>query len=209
MRITRPAVCFALAASLVGAGAADAAVKPKPKPVCNLITDAKGDAALSTAQPTPPQEDGLDVVGGDLAGNSKLLTGVIRLASIAKPATAPLGYGALLTFRAPDSATDLYLRVASSPLLGDSAEFGYDDDVNGLTSLGDATVTTDAKKNELHITAPLSGFDGHGTIKSGTKLSSMAIRTSRDWGVLLTYADEAVGSKTYAVGTLSCVTPGK
>ena len=43
MRIVRPVVCLAAVASLLGAGAAGAAVKkPTPKPVCNLVTDEAG-----------------------------------------------------------------------------------------------------------------------------------------------------------------------
>jgi hypothetical protein len=209
MRMFRPALAVALVASVTAVGAVGAAVKPKVKPVCNLITDAKGDSSLTTAQALPPQEAGLDLVGGDIAGNAKLLTAVIRLASVTKPSSAPFGYGAVYTFRAPDSTTDLYFRYANSPLAGEVAEFGYDDDVNGLTSLGDAKVSIDTKKNEIHLTAPTSGFDGHGTIKSGTKLSAMTLKTSRDGVVLLMYADDAESSKTYVVGATSCVTPGK
>jgi hypothetical protein len=209
LKLARPALCLALVASVSAAGAAGAVTKPKPKPVCNLITDPKGDSSLTTAQQLPPAEDGLDVVGGDIAGNAKQLTAVIRLASVAVPQSAPLGYGTVYTFRAPDSTTDLYFRYASSPAFGNTAEFGYDDDTNGLTSLGTADVKVDTAKNEIHLTAPTSGFDGHGTIKPGTKLGEMTIKTSRDGVVFLLYADEAAASKSYTVGTLSCVTPGK
>ena len=209
MKLARPALCLALVASVTAAGAAGAVTKPKPKPVCNLITDPKGDSSLTTAQQMPPAEDGLDVVGGDIAGNAKKLTAVIRLASVAAPQTAPLGYGAVYTFRAPDSTTDLYFRYASSPAFGKTAEYGYDDPTNGLTPLGDADVIINTAKNEIHLTAPTNGFDGHGTIKAGTKLSEMTIKTSRDGVAFLLYADEALASKSYAVGTLSCVTPGK
>src|SRR3712207_6804956 len=66
-------------------GTADAAVK-KPKPVCNLLVDEKGDAI-------PVNSAGLDIVSADIASDGRKITGVIRLAGPASALdpTAPSG----------------------------------------------------------------------------------------------------------------------
>lgn len=209
MKLVRPALCVALAASLAAAGVAGAATKPKPKPVCNLVTDPTGDASLTISAPVGPSEAGLDLRGADIAGNSKILTAALRLAKLETPQTAPLGYSIVLFFSAPDGDVPLYFRYSESQALGTIAEYGYDDATNGLTPLGDAAAILDTKKNEIRLTAPTSGFSDHATIKTGTKLSGLHANTSRDGIVLLLYADEATGSKSYAVGQPSCVIPGK
>jgi len=208
MRIARPALCLALVASLSAAGFAGAATRPKPKPVCKIITDVTGDSALTTATPVG-SDDAFDIVSGDLAANAKTITGVIRVAKAGDPSTAPFGHGFVMTFSAPGSANPLYLRYSSSPAFGEAYEFGYDDPTNGLTTLGDASGVVDTAKNEIRISAPLRGFDAQAVIKPGMKLTNITAQTSRDFIALLIYADVAESSKSYVVGYPSCVVPGK
>jgi len=211
MKLLRPALCIVVAASLAAAGTATAATKPKPKPVCKLIVDAVGDASLTTAAVIPPNEDSLDITSADIAASSKVITGVLRLASLGSPATAPAGYSAVLFFSVPSSENPLYFRYATSPILGTTAEFGWDNPAadGGLTSLGTAAVVVDQAKKEIRMSAPLKGFADQATLKLGTKISGLTANTSRDLVVLLVYADLAEGSKSYVVGQPSCVTPGK
>lgn len=211
MNLLRPATCLLVAVSLAAAGSVSAATRPKPKPVCKLITDATGDASLTTAAPIPPNEPGLDITSADLAANAKVLTGVLRLASLGAPSSAPLGYSGVLYFNVPTSDNPLYFRYATSPVGGTTAEFGWDnpDPDGGLTPLGDAAVVVDQAKKEIRMSAPLKGFADQASIKLGTKITGMTANTSRDLVALLVYADLAEGSKSYVVGQPSCVTPGK
>jgi hypothetical protein len=211
MKLLRPATCLAVAVSLAAAGSVSAATKPKPKPVCKLVTDAAGDASLTTAAVIPPNEAGLDITSADIAANAKVITGVLRLADLAEPATAPFGYSAVLFFNVPTSDNPLYFRYATSPLLGTTAEFGWDNPAadGGLTPLGDAAVVVDQAKKEIRMSAPLKGFADQASIKLGTKVTSLTANTSRDLVALLVYADLAEGSKSYVVGQPSCVVPGK
>jgi hypothetical protein len=211
MKLFRPVVCLAAAASLAAAGTAVAATKPKPKPVCKLVTDAAGDASLSTAAPIPPNEPGLDITSADIAANAKVLTAVFRLASLETPSTAPFGYSAVMYFNVPTSDNALYFRYGNSPLTGPVAEFGWDNPAadGGLTPLGDAAVVVDQAKKEVRMSAPLKGFVDQATIKLGTKITGLTVNTSRDLVALLVYADLAESAKSYVVGQPSCVVPGK
>jgi hypothetical protein len=211
MKLFRPVTCVVAAAALVAAGTATAATKPKPKPVCKLVTDAAGDASLSTAAPIPPNEAGLDITSADVAANAKVLTAVLRLASLETPATAPLGYSAVLYFNVPTSDNALYFRYGNSPVTGPVAEFGWDNPApdGGLTSLGTPGVVVDRKKKEIRLSAPLKGFADQATIKLGTKITGLTANTSRDLVALLVYADLAESAKSYVVGQPSCVVPGK
>ena len=209
MRLVRTAAAAAVGLSLVVAGTSGAATKP----VCNLITDATGDASATTAASVPGTSDGaLDVLSADLAADKKVLTAVIRVSKLAESAaTAPNGYSAVFTFSAP-SAPDvpLYMRYFSgSDLLDSSFEFGYDDATNGLTPLGDAAGVLDTAKNEIRISAPLSGFSEKAVLKQNDKLGTFDVAMSRDLVALLVYADRATSGATYSVGAKSCVTPGK
>ena len=212
----RPVLCLVLAASVVGGTAASQAAvkkKPAPKPVCNLVTDPKGDSSLSTAATLPGTgDDALDIVSADLAASAKTLTAAIRLVKVADTATtAPNGFSVVYTFTAPSKPdVPLYLRYfAGSPALDGLFEYGYDDPTNGLTPLGDAFGVVDTAKNEIRISAPLNGFDAQAPIKKNDKLAGFDVTTSRDLVVLLTYADRGTATTTYTVGAPSCVTPGK
>jgi hypothetical protein len=205
----RPALALALSASVLAGGAALAA--PKPKPVCNLLSDAKGDAYPTTAAPGGPSDEALDVVTADIASDKKTLTAVIRLSKVAEQSsTSPTGYHLVFNFTAPGAENPLYLQYFSgNEALEQSFDFGYDDAVNGLTSLGDADGVIDTAKNEIRISAPISGFAEQASIKPGQKLGDLVVQSTRDLLVLLPYADIAEGGAPYTVGAPSCVIPGK
>src|SRR5687768_14584060 len=115
-RLLHPAVAagvLGLMAATVGvAGAAPA----KPKPVCNLVQDAKDDTFAARYQETAgaygPQESSLDIVSADLASDAKTLTGVLRVQSLAAaPATSPGGASYDINFTTPSIEAPLYVRA--------------------------------------------------------------------------------------------------
>lgn len=210
MRATRPALCLALVASVTLAGAASAATKPKPKPakpVCNLVVDDKDDASILTKQPT------MDIVSGDVASNAKSLTAVLRLAATPNGQNPEGGQSSryYFEFNAPGSDNPQYL-VASVAFPTGDVTFRTGQitpSANGSTFTNDP-VNPDVKgafaNNVLTMSAPLAAFT-RVKLTPGTKLTSLKGETFALIGVLLEPADEAVGSKAYTAGALSCVKP--
>ncbi len=199
MKFVRPAVAAAVGASLVLAGAATAA--PKPKPVCNLVTDA-------TADTTGPST-ALDIKSADIATNAKALTAVIRLEKLSTTdSSAPTGLAYNFRFKVVGGDQIYYLLASVEPeaIGGTTFEYGT---VAGaqLTKVGDAIGILDTVNNEVRMTAPLD-FAG---IKKGFKLGSLQALTQRRFVVLLSGADSTVidETKTYTSGAASCVKVGK
>jgi hypothetical protein len=208
----RPALALAVVVAATVGGVAFAAPKaPAPAPVCNLLTDPKGDAYPTSSAPAGPSDDVLDVVSADVATAGKKMTVVFRMAKAAKStSTAPTGYHLVFDFTAPGAANPLYVQYFTGNAgLPESYDFGYNDPVNGLTSLGKADGVVDTAKNEIRVTLPVNGFADHAPLKVGDKLSGITVESTRDLVVLLPYADKAATDKTYAVGAPSCVVVGK
>ena len=210
MRMLRPALAVALVASVTAAGAAGAATKPKVKPVCNLVTDAAGDAngfvVTDTGLPVPPSDDNLDIVSADVASNAKVITAVIRLKALGSDSTAPAGSTVYFNFSV--NGAEQYLNADLDGKGGATYTFGdFTGASGGRTKIGDATGVLDAAKKEIRISAPVSGFKE--TIKPGTKLTDLNALAQRLFVVFTPSADSAEGSKVYAAGATSCVVPGK
>lgn len=202
----RLALAAAAATSLIAAGAASAA------PVsCKLIVDPAGDAGATTAVAGGPSDDALDIRYVDLATDGKKITGVLGLTKPAvNAATAPNGYQLLLNFEVPGFANPVYLN-ATSGRAGLSFNFGQDDPTLGLKTLGAATGVLDTAKSEIRITAKLSDLKAAGVnLKPGQKLTGINALSSRDFVLVITFADRAnTDAKDYTVGAKSCVAVGK
>ena len=195
------AVCAALAA---GTGIAAAA----PAPVCNLITDAKGDGtATILTDEGGPNDPSWDILSADVASTKKGLTTVIRVDKLAASAlTSPGGVQWRVNFTAGDK--QLFTQVVStrSGLVG---RYGYVDTLS--RSLGGAPATVDMAKNEIRITVPDKGFAAQATIKKvGTTLTDMTATAGRYYDlVAVTGSEPSDGTevgKSYTTGTASCVT---
>jgi hypothetical protein len=209
-RLARPAVAAGVVAAFALAGVASAApAKPAAAPVCNLVTDDKGDAAVGPL----PSDPNLDVTSADVSSNGKVVTAVIRLASYSDTdAQSPMGRTYYFGFNAPGATNQIYLSVGVDPALGTTYDYG---DLEGslYTSKGsDATGAIDAAKGTLTVTAP-ADLGGLATLKPGVKLTGLEVKSTALVGVagsgLVQTVDTATGSKPYAVGTPSCVVPGK
>lgn len=211
MRAVRPALVLALASSLLGVGAAHAVTKPKPKPVCNLITDGSGDASL---QAPIPSDDSLDIVSGDLASDAKNVTAVIRLKDLAATSPAELtGRNYYFLFSVPTAVNPIYFSYESDAT-GETGNFGalVPDDATGVgtyTRSGEATASLVPAKNEIHLSVPVSALSGLGKVKPGAKVTGMTISTTAVLGVLVADIDTAEAAKSYKAGALSCVKPGR
>jgi hypothetical protein len=220
-----------VSSSLVLVGCAGmAAAAPKAKPVCNLVSDAKGDATYNNV----PGADGDDIVSADIASNGTTITSVLRAAAIsANDPQAPLGRNYTVLFSAPGSGDLLYLSARTYPQ-GTKFLFGYqamdpNTGVNTNYALGDATGVVDTAKGEVHVSVPIKSFvDGaKAKLAPGAKLIGLSATVDRIvgqgfvpsqspapgaprvplGGVLLPFDNAAGGS--YVMGTPSCVVVGK
>lgn len=204
-----------------------------PKPVCNTITDPKGDTFAIRAQDGQgaygPQEDALDIVSADLASDGKVVTAVVRLASLNRAiATSPAGFTVGVDFLIGSSATHVVrLQGVHTRDGGDRFEVSAKA-TNAVpnspsTYVGQVTGVVDQKKGEVRISAPAALLATYGAIKAGAKLipneaesatSSRAVPaiTSTPGQPMTTrgpFADIASSGKTVLVGAKSCVVPGK
>lgn len=218
MELLRRLTCLFVVTTLAAGGAA-AATKPKVKPVCNLIKDAAGDASL---QAPLPNDDGMDIVGADLASNTKLVTAVLRMKSVGNGSLSSVtGRRLTLEWTVPSGDYPLYLSMSTSQL-GTYFDYGYLDTSAtppNIESQGAAQGTIIAAKNEIHITAPLSAFKPFGKVSPGSKFTEITASGAQVFGVpqndsgVYTYVsgslDDATAAKAYVAGTPSCVVPGK
>jgi hypothetical protein len=218
MKLARPVLVVFLVASLTAAGAAGAATKPKPKPVCHLIADASGDAPIFG--PTP-SDDSLDILSGDIATNAKTLTGVVRLKNLAaatgtSPSTGQTYY---VQFSVPGSDNPLYVAYQVDKTAG-LFQYGDLETTQGqgvYTPKGSATGIVDAAKNEIRISVGVGDLASLASVKPGKKISGIQALTFQNLGLpnaaggggALVGGDTADATKSYVAGYPSCVTPGK
>lgn len=211
LRLARPALAVGLVAAFAVSGVASAApAKKASTPVCNQVTDDKGDAAVATVAADP----NLDITSADIASNGKVVTAVIRLASYSDTdTTSPMGRTYYFGFNAPGADNQVYLSVGVDPALGATYDYG-DLEGNLYTSKAsnDATGSIDAAKGTLTVTAP-ADLGGLSKLKPGVKLTALEVKSTALVGVLgsglVETVDTATGAKPYVVATPACVIPGK
>lgn len=201
-----------LVAMLVATGAADAAyAAKKPKPVCNLLVDDKGDATQLYVAPegTGPNDPAADIRSGDIASNGKVVTTVLRVDKLAKSGTtAPTGYVWYVYFTV--NGQEFYTQAKADPA-GDTFSVGYIASGTGLrTALTNSTAkgTFVPAKNEIRVTFNAAQLTELVPFKKGTKFTNLRALTNRGFVRVVFQADEALGGKVYTDGQLSCVKPG-
>jgi len=204
----------AVLATGISAGAANAVVKkPTIKPVCNLMTDVPGDAVLVGPE---GNDDALDILSGDVASDAKTLTAVVRLKAYSSPDPhAPLGQKVYISFNAPGDTNLIYLAASIDPGLGVSYSWGEQTvsaaGTGSYSKVGNATGSIIG--NEVHIHVPVADVLAKANVKPGSKLSGVLAETrlliGAAGGGLVEQVDAAEGTKSYAAGAKSCVTPGK
>jgi hypothetical protein len=216
MRLYRPALAVALIASVTAAGAAGAATKPKPKPVCNLVLDPAGDASL---QAPLPSDDALDILSADVASNAKSFTAVLRMKNVSASGASQLGHDVQISFDLAGADAPVWIGYTTSAYGGDAFQYGLiGKGTGGATSpTGKATGVVDKAKNEIRMTVPVADLNALGKVKPGAKVSNLAVMASQLVGVAPNatgvYAfgsesvDDAAGRKSYIAGYPSCVKP--
>lgn len=207
MKTVRFALATALGASLAVPAAVGLSTASAAAPVCNLVTDPKGDAAIVTDQP------GMDIVSGDIVTTAKSVTAVIRLAD--KPNTVnPEAAGSsryYFEFRAPGSDNAQFLRASIAFPTG-AVTYSTGEitpSASGSTFTNDPAspdVTGKIDGNVITITAKFSALT---RIKPevGKKIRDLNVETFALAGVLLIPVDDAASTKTYTGGAASCVQP--
>ena len=204
-----------------------AVAAPAPKPVCQLVKDAKGDATYNNV----PGDSSVDITSADVASDGKTITGVIRVDKVVNPnPQAPAGQAWFVKFNVKGAPEILFLSARAYPT-GDKFVFGYtapdpNTDVNTSYTLGTATGVIDTAKNEIRISTAAAGFKvAKANIVKGAKLSGLLADSWRiagqgavpsqevgparaPLGGFLLPFDSATGG-SYVVGTKSCVALGK
>lgn len=219
-------------AALVGVSALTASVLVAPslaatkaKPVCRLVSDARGDAAWLDRVPGGAADD---LLSADIASDGRTVTAVFRMADVQQPdPVAPLGHAYAFYFRvrgAPD-ATQHFVSAYTHPT---GTRFVYGHLVQDTTGprahvLGAAKGTVSVAKDEVRVHAPAAGFRPP-QVRRGVTLTELQVSVYRWWGVGLmedplvlglrvpvtgtgTGFDRGEGNR-YVVGAPSCVKPG-
>lgn len=210
--LLRASVATAAALSVVAAGAAVAApAKKKPAPVCQIVSDDKGDATASYAP--LGNQPAWDVVTADIATDAKTIIAVIRVDKLAKTVSAsPTGSAYRFNFEV--AGVPLYLQANTTPF-GDRFTFGYVETTSMTFANSQATGVFDLVKNEVRVSALLAAAESKAKMTPGTRIVPVSaqagefINTAGGSPSLTHAADLAEGGKTYMAGTPSCVAVGK
>jgi hypothetical protein len=199
MTVRKTLTATAALSLLFGIPAASAAVKKPPKPVCNLVKDAKGDATDNgTNAVAMPNDPNLDIVTADVASNANTVTGVIRLAALdGQGSTAPTGAAYTLSFLV--KGTVVVLRAYVSPA-GESFADGTGKALTGKV---------DKAKKEIRIHAPIASLPVQFKAKDKvTEIKAQSARWVASSPVSLGLVDNGISPTTYSAGALSCVKVG-
>ncbi|HEV2890970.1 MAG TPA: hypothetical protein VGX28_11405 [Frankiaceae bacterium] len=212
MRARALLVTTSLLATGLSAVAAQAATVP---PSCNMAKDGTGDTNNDLeGAPVFPADQGLDLVGGDVASNAKNITAVIRLAAAPGDATIYVKRY-IAQFKVAGQSNPMVLAAAISAT-GTTYSFGwYGETTTGTGfnysstpatgSIDDKTITITASLADVAAQAEL------GAVKKGAKVNALTLSANRRLPALtqapgFVYpADEAIGKGVYYAGNASCV----
>lgn len=194
-----------------------------PRPACNLVTDPSDDVIGSA----PGVDNGdYDIRSADIATDSRKLTAVIRLSSLAAESpTSPAARDYEFDFNANGHTfglmADLLIGGASfEAVVYDTTAAGGR---NG-TDLGAISGVVDSARHEIWMTAPLSLFRPYASFKQ-TYIDQLTVGSARAVGHDATttpdgrgsigaqsvaiVVDDATSSTRYTPGRASCVRVGK
>jgi hypothetical protein len=192
----RTIVAVIAGVTLLGGGvsAEAAAKKPKPKPICNLVPDAKGDVMTGNQV--------LDITSADVNADSKTITVAIRLAKVS-------------TDKNPLSPTGAFYEFAFAYDGIGKTISGYIDPTGKAAFNGTGKMTLDTAHNEIRLTSKVDDLTGHPTFRPGGLFTNIVVRadlynaTGSSLAILVPIVgDSATVNKAYAIGTPSCVKLG-
>jgi hypothetical protein len=204
----RPARAFrpALAVALVLTGVAmPAFAKSAPKPVCNIITDAEGDAHRrplpAVSQVTIFESPALDILSADIASGAKTVSVVIRMKTtdVSTDPYAPLGYAWSFTFKiGPNQYAVQRKRAVSS-----SGSATYTDTLSSDGTPGALPAGTKVAMDGTSYSWVLPRGAFPGLKKKHVSFSNLQVTAA----VGGSNADAAGALKPYADRTPSCLKP--
>ena len=195
---TRAVVIAGLVATIAVGGTANAAghkAKPKPKPVCNLVTDPAGDSPfdpVGTGLSQVPNDPNGDILSADISSDAKFVTAVIRVKTLATPDSAyPLAHLYMLSWTVPGHDTPVYLggiidpNPAAGAVFGPQFVFGDGGTVGPSAfslfyyNIGakDVKGTVDTAKNTITMSVPLSSIKAYGKFTPGSTFTGLQAQT--------------------------------
>lgn len=134
--------------------------RPAPR-ACHLVVDPRGDLSRDVVSQTRPgvPSDALDIIGGDVAADTRTITTVIRLAGIpAADAYSPTGYG--YSFRFTVNAGDTPPTFEMSAAVGQGSQLftlSRRDGSTGSTGFGQyIRGVVDETRREVRMSADMS-----------------------------------------------------
>lgn len=177
----------AVCASLTVAAPAGAAPHTKRPTVCNLVTDRTGDAQAGAAAFVPAflppstlgSDDALDITSADVASDTRMITGVIRVTKLSSASlNAPTG----MTWRVGFTAGRFTFVLAGHSSATGSPAFdaSYSTAERAGTYDAGATGVFDTARSEVRITVPRSLLAGQEDIKPGTILRVVTGETAEE-----------------------------
>ena len=200
---------------------------------CKLVRDERDDV-IGTVDFAPTNrfygDTDLDILSADVATNAKYVTAVVRPATLRADNTqSPLGRMWQLWFSVEGKTFSLSAVAAPD---GEVAQLAYEaapGEVVSVVGLGRVSLTLDYQRREVRMTAPVSRFAPHASMRRGQVISDLVVHTYKHYGVsgqdqqglpendapdlansgVATGADTARSTRRYVAGSPSCVTPGR
>lgn len=206
----RPSLALTATAALVVAALA----APTSAASCNLITDPAGDAHVA--------DPALDVLSADVASDKRDLTVAIRLADLGDTAaTSPAGTDYELTMLLGETTLQfLAARAVGQPpvfRVRTRTSGGADGflwfELAGPDVSDRVRGTFDTASDEVRITVPLADLARYGATRRGARAYDLLVRTWRTVPLVvdtvIASEDIARGTRSYALGTASCLAVGR
>jgi hypothetical protein len=180
MRRTSVVLAALLTVSALAVGGANAAA---PRLSCKILGDVPGDASVETIP--APANDSDDLLWADMAANTKSLTVVLHMKSLANPDPQWLtgrAYSVNFTLKG-SSADDIFLAARTFPQ-GVQYHLGHRETLpplNSSSNIYDVAVSgnVDVTKGEIRMTAPLSAIAKLGKISKGTVIKGASATVER------------------------------
>ncbi|MCA1823494.1 MAG: hypothetical protein ABR520_00570 [Mycobacteriales bacterium] len=196
-------LCLALPAAAAAAPA---------KPLCNLVVDDAGDAAPLPFVPVPADPT-LDLLSGDVAGDSSWFTVVLRVADLNPTPPPPFDYDYNFIL----STGEETLQFAAAVTFGAPARYSVSADEQGfgIDHLGQSQQlpvrvigSMSAARNEIRMSVRMRELAAHTHVRVRRAVGEFFLFAAQTVANTGASSDSASGRDPYRVGARSCVKPG-
>jgi len=203
----RAVILAAAAAVLVSGQPAPAAPAQR---ICRHVGDPEGDVTTveSMRPPGVTPDPSIDIVSADLGVDARYVTAVVRFDDLSDRALDRRWDR--FSFRAGGHTFEFeVLRwYPTAPPSTDTVSFSHVDQ-SQKTVLTVPAYTYDASADELRMSVPVATTNAYVRIAKGTKVGSFTVVAERSYSVAVHEVfDDAENSRSWTVGTPSCVRPG-